>query len=138
MTNTVISYPTPAYQNLPIQPQFYQPQLAVISAISLGTSTTVTTSLANTCVVGQLVRFVMTPDSGTFQLNKLTGYITQIISSTQFVVAVDSSKMNAFVTPVGINTSQILPVGDINQGNINSNGNLNTSTKVPGSFINVS
>jgi len=45
MTNTVLSPPIPPYQNLPIESQFYQPSQFFISAISLGTTTTVTTTV---------------------------------------------------------------------------------------------
>lgn len=138
MTNTVISYPTPLYSNPPIQPQFYQPQVGIIMAISLGLNTTVMTVLPNQYVVGQEVRFVITPDSGTRQLNGMTGYIIQIITPSQFVVSIDSSAMTPFITPVGINKSQVLAIGDINQGDINAQGNLNTGTTIPGSFHNVS
>ena len=44
--------PTPAYNNPPIEPQFYQPSRFVISAISNGNPTTVTTSEENNYVVG--------------------------------------------------------------------------------------
>jgi len=138
MTNTVISYPTPPYSNPPIQPQFYQPQVGIILAISLGLNTTVMTLFPNQYVVGQQVRFVMTTDSGTRQLNGLTGYIIQIITPSQFVVSIDSTQMTPFVTPTGANSCQVLAIGDINQGDINAQGNLNTGTTIPGSFHNVS
>ena len=57
--NSVISYPTPPYQNPPIEPQFYQPSAFVISAITLGPQTTITTTVNNNYVIGQLCRLII-------------------------------------------------------------------------------
>lgn len=132
-----ISFPTPAFQNVPIHPEFYEPMVYPISAITLGNTTTVTTSFVNDFVLGQQVRFVMPPDSGTRELNGMTGYLITINSTTQFVVNVSSLDMNAFTVPTSIQQAQVIPIGDINSGQINT-GRANNTTFIPGSFINVS
>lgn len=137
MAKGVISYPTPAFQNVPIHAEFYQPHEYTIQALTLGQTTTVTTLTDNTFVIGQLVRFVMPTDSGTRQLNGMTGYIITINSTTQFVVSISSLGMDAFTTPTSQQKAQILPIGDINMGQTNT-GRTNNLTFVPGSFINVS
>lgn len=133
----VISYPIPAFSNVPIHAEFYQPHEFTITALSLGPTTTVTTLIDNDFVIGQNVRFVMPPDSGTRELNGMTGYIITINSTTQFVVNISSVGMNAFTTPTSIQKAQILPVGDINMGQTNT-GRTNNLTYIPGSFINIS
>ncbi len=98
MSGTVISYPTPAYSNPPINPQFFQPSRFVISDISLGQMTTVTTSEDHNYVIGQLVRLLIPSIFGSYQLNETQGYILSIPSSTQVVVGIDSIQANAFIS----------------------------------------
>lgn len=94
---TVISYPAPAYANFPINADFYQPSRFVISNISLGVSTTVTTSVAHNYVIGQEVRLLIPFLYGSQQLNQLKGYVLSVPSTTQVVVDIDSSLANSFV-----------------------------------------
>ncbi len=210
---TVISYPIPAYQNVPIEPQFYQPSRFVISAITLGQTTTITTTAATNYVIGQLVRLLVPIPYGSYQLNNLQGYVISLPSSTQVELDIDSSQFNAYVSspfvatisnisqtipavltvnhpiygasalvegvsgmteingqyaPILFQTSttitllidsrlysaygsggtvtaqpfdsvaQILAIGDINYGQINSNGSMMHTTSVLGSYINIS
>lgn len=95
---TVISYPIPAYSNVPIEAQFYQPSRFVISAISLGITTIVTTSLDNNYVVGQLVRLLIPAPYGSFQLNNVQGYVISLPASNQVEIGIDSSLANAYVS----------------------------------------
>jgi len=140
----VISYPISAYQNPPIEPQFYQPSRFNIAAISLGSTTTVTTSVDNNYVVGQLVRFIIPQNFGTYQLNERKGYVLSLISSTQVLVDLNSIFMDPFIAspifPVGQSktVAQILAIGDINTGTTNATGRTNQSTFIPGSFIDIS
>lgn len=139
MSNTVISYPIPAYSNLPIEAQYYQPSRFVISAISLGVSTTITTSNSMNYVVGQSIRLIIPPSFGSRQLNERQGYITSILSPTQVVVAIDSSQnVDPFILASSSTYAQILAIGDVNTGVINDMGNVVTGTNIPGSFINIS
>jgi len=210
----VISYPIPPYQNLPIEPQFYQPRRFVISNITLGQTTTVTTSTVHDYVIGQLVRFIIPPIFGTSQLNEAEGYVISLPSTTSFVVDIISSQANAFIpspymavitnitntfpavitvstpltgnailitnvsgmtqinnlvgqvlavtattinvnidaTSYGVysggglatlfavpqNQAQILSIGDVNNGVVNTSGRTNQITYIPGSFIDIS
>jgi len=74
----VISYPVPAYQNAPIEAQYYLPNKFFISNIVLGSTTLVTTTTAHNYVVGQLVRLIIPFGSGCRQLNEQKGYVISI------------------------------------------------------------
>lgn len=135
---SVISYPIPAYSNVPIQPQFYQPRFWFISTITRGLQTTVTTTADQDFVIGQLIRFIIPPQFGIRQLNGRQGYVIDILSATQVVVDIDSRFMDAFTSSSAPTQPQILPIGDIGNGQINAMGRTNTGTYIPGSFINIS
>lgn len=136
---TVISYPIPAYSNVPIQPQFYKPRQNFISNVSLGTTTRITTIQDVNYVIGQLVRLIIPPTFGCRQLNEAQGYVLSIPSSNQIVLSIDSSQnVDPFVSSSATTQPQVLPIGDINTGATNNQGRSNNSTFIPGSFINVS
>ena len=144
MSNTVISYPIPAYANVPIQPEFYQPRRFVISAITRGITTTVTTTTDMDYVIGQLIRLIIPPTFGIRQLNEAQGYVIAIHSANQVTVDIDSRGMDAFVSSSATTKAQILGIGDINTGYLSSTGRSiptidgNTQINIPGSFINIS
>lgn len=138
VTNTVITYPIPPYQNLPIHPEFYQPRRWVISGITLGKVTLVTTTTDNDYVVGQQVRFIIPNGYGTRQLSEQSGYVILLLSSTQFVVDIDSSQMDVFIGASLTQQPQVLAIGDVNQGQTNTHGRTNQLTYIPGSYINIS
>jgi len=134
----VISYPIPPYSNVPIEPQYYKPRNFVISAISLGLTTTVTTTLNMNYVIGQEVRLIIPPLFGTRQLNGKTGFVISIPSPNQVVINTSSIGFDAFKTYVTGSQAQILPVGDINNGYIKPNGQGKIFPTIPGSFKNIS
>lgn len=138
MINPVISFPIPAYANVPIQPQFYKPRFWFISTITRGLTTIVTTTATQDFVVGQLIRFIIPPSFGIRQLNEVEGYVISIISPTQVEVDIDSRFMDAFTSSSATTQPQIIPVGDIANGQVNATGRRNTATFIPGSFINIS
>lgn len=138
MIGPIISYPIPAYSNVPIQPQFYEPRFWFISTIMNGITTTVTTTTTQDFVVGQLVRFIIPAAFGIRQLNERQGYVIQILSTTQFIVDIDSSFMDSFKTSTFTTQPQVIPIGDIGNGQINNSGRTSTGTFIPGSFINIS
>lgn len=138
MIGPIISYPIPAYANVPIEPQFYKPRFWFISNITNGRSTTVTTTTSQDFVVGQLVRFIIPASFGIRQLNEQEGYVIAINSPTQVVVDIDSSFMDQFKISNATTQPQILAIGDIGNGAINNMGRQNTGTFIPGSFINIS
>src|SRR6185436_2925438 len=106
--------------------------------ITLGPTTLVTTTTDCNYVIGQLVRFIIPQANGTRQLNEHTGYVIDIPSANQVTVKIDSSSYDLFQTSTQPTQPQILAIGNINSGNINSSGNVNLGTYVPGSFLNIS
>lgn len=138
----VFPYPYPGpialYNNLPINTSFYTPQMFFIQGISLGQTTTVSTTVNHDYVIGQLVRLIIPEPNGTYQLNEQQGYVIQIPSNNSLVINIDSSKYTPFQTSTYTVQPQILAIGDINSGNINASGNLATGTNIPGSFQNIS
>lgn len=138
MIGPIISYPIPVYANVPINPEFYQPRFWFISTITRGRTTLVTTTQSQDFVIGQLVRFIIPPSFGIRQLNEKQGFVISIPSSTQVEVDIDSSFMDSFTSSSATTQPQILPIGDIANGQVNSNGSQNVETFIPGSFINIS
>ena len=137
MTNSVITYPIPLFQNVIPAPENYKPSRFFISDISLGIRTTVTTTVDNNYYIGQLVRLLIPNGFGSYQLNEKLGFVIAIPASDQVLLDIDSTMANSFVN-ASLNTkAQIVAVGDNNTGNINSNGST-LALNIPGSFINIS
>lgn len=134
----VISSPIPPYANVPIQANFYQPSRFVISAVTLGFTTIVTTSSDHNYVIGQEVRLIIPPSFGCRQLNDMQGFVISIPNTNQVEINIYSLGGDPFVSSSASTQPQILAIGDINSGKINSTGRLNTGTYIPGSFINIS
>ena len=130
--------PIPPYTNPPIQPQFFQPSRFVISAISLGPTTTVTTSINHNYVIGQEVRLLIPNGYGSTQLNGQQGIVLSIPASNQVVLDIFSIGANAFVNANISQQPQIIAIGDINNGIVSATGRIIPSTNVPGSFVNIS
>lgn len=139
MSNTFPG-PVPPETNPPINPQYYQPKVYFISAITLGATTTVTTSVDHDYVIGQNVRLLIPSTYGSTQLNERQGYVISIPTSTQVVIDLNSSGGDAFIPnpTYGPTLPQIIAIGDINSGAINASARVNTGTFIPGSFINIS
>lgn len=142
--NTVITYPIPPYNNVPIQPQNFQPSQFVISALTLGLTTIVTTIVNNNYVIGQEIRLLIPNKNGSRGLNEQTGFVISKPQANQVEVNINSINIDPFIaSPTFLpNESrtppQIVAIGDINTGPINANGNERTNTVLPGSFINIS
>lgn len=134
-----ITGPIAPYNNLPIEPQNYNPNAFFISGITTGTSTTVTTTVNQNFVIGQLCRLIIPPTFGCRQLNEQQGYVVAIPNPNQVVLSINSSfNVDPFKSSPAFTQPQILPVGDINNGTTNATGPNQTGTYIPGSFINVS
>lgn len=139
MTPPLVSGPIPPYSNPPIQPQNYQPSRFQISDITLGQTTTVTTTTNMNYVIGQLVRLIIPQYFGCWALNEIPAYVISISSPNQVVLQLDSSQnVNEFMSSSAPNQPQIVAVGDVNTGAINSNGANIQITNIPGSFLNIS
>jgi hypothetical protein len=137
---TYFSGPTPAYNNPPINPQYYQPSRFVITAITLGQTTVITTAVNHNYVIGQIVRLLIPDFYGSIQLNEEEGYVITIPAANQVTVTIYSEQANAFnpTPPFGPTLPQIIAVGDYNSGIISTTGATMPSTNIPGSFINIS
>jgi len=136
---TVISYPIPAYSNVPINADYYNPSRFVISDVALGRTTIVTTTEDMNYVIGQQVRLIIPPSFGCYQLNETFGYVLSIPDTDQVEVSIDSSQnVNQYIASSATTVAQILTIGDVNTGTVNSTGRRNTGTFIPGSFIDVS
>jgi len=130
--------PIALFNNLPIHTEYYEPQFFFISSITLGQTTTVTTTTSQDYVIGQECRLIIPPTNGCRQLNEKKGIVKAIQSPTQVVLNIDSSQnVDAFQTSSATTQPQILAIGDINTGAINK-GRTNNITYIPGSFHNIS
>ena len=134
----VISYPIPLYANVPIQPQNFKPKKFFIQNIVRGRNTLVETTVDMDYVVGQQIRLIIPPDFGIRELNNIQGYVIDIPASNQVIIDIDSLHMNSFILAVDPNQPQILAIGDIRSGAINSNGRISNKPYIPGSFRNIS
>ena len=129
--------PVPYATNFPIHPQNYQPSRFVISGITLGPMTTVTTTTNMNYVIGQLCRLLIPQTFGCFQLNEAEGYVLSIPSNNQVVLGINSTGSNAFTSSSATTVAQILAIGNVNTGDTNLTPASET-TYIPGSFINIS
>ena len=114
-------------------PTNYEPSNFTVSNITKGKTTQVQTSIANNFVVGQLVRFHIPNPYNIRQLNEQSGYITSISSSTTFIVDIDSSTYDPYIsspTHPGYTPPQVSAIGDKN--------NSSTGLSITGAFINIS
>lgn len=136
---SIIQGPVAPFSNVPIRADYYQPRFFEISAISLGETTTVTTTEDHDFVIGQQVRLIIPPGYGCRQLNEASAYVIEIPADDQVKLdLVTSQNIDAFVSAGLSNTPKILPIGGINSGVTNSNGRTGNGTYIPGSFINIS
>ncbi len=133
-----ISGPIAPYNNPPINPQYYEPSQFFIAAITLGQLTTVTTTVNHNYVVDQQCRLLIPASNGCRQLNEVSGYVLSIPAANQVVLSIYSLGGDPFITSTAANQPQILAIGDIANGQINSTGVNSNLTFIPGSFINIS
>jgi hypothetical protein len=136
----IISYPIPLYQNLPIEPEWYSPRMFIITAIALGTTTIVTTSVYLDYKIGNQCRLIIPNGYGSTKLNEVSGIVISIPASNQVELDIDSRNVDPFTTAPSMqrNLPFILAIGDLNSGVINTNGNMRVRNTIPGSFHNIS
>lgn len=136
---SVISYPIPPYQNVPIHSDYFKPSQFFISDITLGTTTIITTSTDVNYVIGQLIRLIIPKSFGSIQLNNQQAYVISLPAANQVELDIDSSSgVNTFINSSATTKAQIMAIGDINTGTINSSGRRSNGTYIPGTFINIS
>lgn len=95
---TIVTSPFPPFQNLPIESDFYEPNFFIISAITLGLTTTVTTSVDHNFSVGQIIRFRVPNRYKTRELDEKEAIIFSIPSSTELVCNIESNSFTPFVS----------------------------------------
>lgn len=123
-----ITGPVPPYSNPPIEPQYYQPSRFVISAITLGQTTTITTTTDLNYVIGQTVRLLIPERYGCQQLSGVQGLVVSIPNANQCVIQLDSSSAAAFIpSPY---TANITNITQANPCVITANNSFS-----PGQFI---
>lgn len=95
----------------------YKPAMRIISSITQGIFTTITTSFDHLYVDGLIVRLIIPVGYGMWQANELCGPIV-VTGATTFTMAIDSTLFDAFVAPVTFPYSyqyaQVVPVGELN------------------------
>jgi len=117
-----------------LYPYLYFPGTTFISAITLGTTTTIDTTDAHNFVVGQEVAFRIPSQWGTVELNSLPNvlipgspiyaYVIAVTDYNTVVVNFDSSAYTAFnsnqtvASVPGLSYPQIVAVGDVNTGGV--------------------
>lgn len=141
--------PIAPYNNVPIQPQYYQPSQFEITNLTYGLTTIVTMAdgtndVSPNYVVGQLVRLLLPPKYGASQLNIKIGYVLSLPSASSVEVGINSMITDPFIaTPTFLPNEnetppQIIAIGDVNTGALNANGRNSTGTFIPGSFVDIS
>lgn len=129
--------PSGAYVKKVLYPFLYAPGVSIISAISTGTTTTITTTAPHNLVVGSEVAFRIPSAWGTTQLDStvpgsttipsspIYGYVISVSSSVQVVVNINSTGYTAYANnptvaqvKAGLSFPQILAVGDVNTGGV--------------------
>lgn len=136
---SVISYPIPLYQNVPIQAGHFQPSQFFISAVTLGITTIVTATTTMNYSIGQEIRLLIPPSFGCIQLNGQSGFVISLPASDQVEITIDSTNSNAYIASAStVQSAQIVAIGDINNGITSSTGANIPTTNVPGAFINTS
>lgn len=120
-----------------LYPSLYVPGTSFISAITTGSTTSITTTAPHNFQVGQEVAFRIPTAWGTSQLNSLPnvvipgspiyGYVTAVGSSTTMTVNINSASYTAFnsnqafASYPGEFFPQVVAVGDANSGSLLSN-----------------
>lgn len=131
-----------------LYPFLYVPQDNVVSAVTTGATTTITTTMYHNFETGQEIAFRVPNFWGTIQLNSLPnvlipgqpvyGYVTSITDNWTFVCSINSTAFTAFTTnqtviPTNVTMAQVLAVGDVNTGGnvINATSPLYPSPQFP-------
>ncbi len=136
---TVISYPIPAYQNVPIQSYYFVPSQFFIEDITLGVETLVTATIDMNYVIGQECRLLIPASFGCYQLNGRQGFVIGIPNTNQVILSIDSSvNVDPFIASIATTKAQILAIGDVGNGYVSTTGKNIPLVTIPGAFINIS
>jgi len=116
-----------------LYPDLYLPGDSIISAITLGATTSISTTAQHQLHVGQEVGFRIPSVWGTSELNELPnviipgspiyGYVVSVTDLQNVVVNINSASYTAFNSNLAFASSgrsfaQMVPVGDVNSGGV--------------------
>lgn len=136
-----------------LYPYLYFPGVNVVTALTLASTTTVTTAANHNLVTGQQVGFFIPSQWGTVELNspnslgqQVTGYVSSVTNATTVVVALNTaSGYTAFNSNptvaqalAGMSFPQMIALGDNNTGSITNSflpTTINSAT-IGGAFQN--
>lgn len=144
--------PSGAYVRQVLYPYLYFPGVNAITALTRGTTTTISTAANHNLVTGQTVGFFIPSQWGTVELNSpsstgqpVYGQVTTVSSATQVVVNINSNSMSAFNSNptvaqalAGMTPAQMITIGDQNTGVVTNSylpTTINSST-IGGAFQN--
>ena len=96
----------------------YMPAVRDIIAITNADPCHITTSFANSYVVGTIVRLVIPNNYGMTLLNDFQCTIIELVSDTEFIVNVDTTDIDPFVIPTlqpgnNYTSAQVTPIGEV-------------------------
>jgi hypothetical protein len=119
----------------------YTPTIVDIEDVSLSAEALVTTTIDHTFVIGQQVQFFIPPEWGMRQLQGRKGYVLSIPNPDEFVVNIDTTFFDVFVTPsppalVVIDPAQVAGIGDQNTGTSSLGGIIANPNTIPGAYQN--
>lgn len=134
----LLNGPIPPYNNPNIEPQNFKPSRFVISDLTLGNTTLITTTVNLNYVIGQECRLIIPPGYGCRQLNGIIGLVDSIPNPNQVVLLINSIGGDPFISANLRQLPQILAIGDINTGATNRHGRHHLETTIPGAFKNIS
>jgi hypothetical protein len=94
----------------------YQPAMRIITDITRGPTTTITTSPDHDYVTGLIVRLYVPRNYGMIQINNFVGIIT-VLSSDSFSMVLDTTTYDSFLAPASPpyyrETALVVPVGNV-------------------------
>ena len=119
----------------------YEPANEDITDITQALQAVVTTTSDHSFVIGNQVQFLIPPEWGMYQINRLKGFVISIPQLDEIEVDIDTRDFDAFITPtppmfVVIDTAQVASVGDANFGFLSPGGVVVQPQTVPGAYIN--
>lgn len=97
-------------------PQLFSPRSRFITALTLGASTSVVTSVDHGYGVGEYITLAVPAAFGSSEINGLSGRVLSITSANEFVVDIDSAAASAFAFPasasIPFSFAYAVPAGD--------------------------
>jgi hypothetical protein len=97
-------------------PQLFSPRSRFITALTLGATTSVVTSVDHGYGLGEYITLAVPAAFGSSEINGLSGKVLSITSASEFVVEIDSAAASAFAFPtsgsVPFSFAFAVPAGD--------------------------